>query len=96
MQVMKLHARGPFATAAAVLLLLLSSHAVFQTSTYAQAENGRDSEVNIDPKALARELRADICASNATQIRDFYREIIKKENRTVTYPPEQSRLFNTY
>ena len=69
------------------MLLLLSCHAILQTVTGAQ-ENG---EENIDPKALSRELRAEICASNATQIQDFYIEIIEEEDRNVTYPPEQPR-----
>ena len=75
------------------MLLLLSCHTIFQTVTCAQ-ENGRDSEENIDPKALSRELRAEICASNATQIQDFYIEIIEEEGRNVTYPSEQTRKLN--
>ena len=81
-------AYGPFATLAAATLLLLCTHAIFQTVTCAQ-ENGR--EENIDPKELARELRAEICASNVTQVGEFYREIIEEGNSNVTYP-DQSKL----
>ena len=103
---MELHAHGLCAqtVAAAWIILLLSCHIIFPTVTYAQAENGKDSEENIDPQALARELRAEICAANATQIQEFYREIIGEEDRDIIHPnAEQSKLrqkpwllFNAY
>ena len=92
---MKLHAHGPPASVTAAALVLLSCHAILQTVTYAQIESdGRDSEENIDPEALARELRAEICASNSTQVENFYRKIIEGEARNVTYPPEHSKQLS--
>lgn len=88
---MKLHAHGLSSTVAAAILLLL---AIVQTAIYAQEENGKDSEENIDPRALARVLRAEICASNTTQIQDFYIEIIEEEARNVTYPSKQSKQLS--
>ena len=89
---MKLHAHGPSSTVAAAILLLL---AIIQTAVYAQEENSKDSEEDIvDPRALARVLRAEICASNTTQIRDFYVEIIEEEARNVTYPSKQSKQLS--
>ena len=89
---MKLHAHGPSSTVAAAIILLL---AIIQTAIYAQEENSKDSEENIvDPRALSRMLRAEICASNTTQIRDFYIEIIEEEARNVTYPPKQSKQLS--
>ena len=88
---MELHAHGLFATVRAVaIVLMLSCHATFPTVTYAQ-----DSEEKIDPQALARELRADICAANSTQIQEFYREIIEEEDRNIIHPnADQSKLRN--
>ena len=92
---MKLHAHGLPASVTAAALVLLSCHAILQTVAYAQIESdGRDSEENIDPEALARELRAEICASNSTQVENFYRKIIEGEARNVTYPPEHSKQLS--
>ncbi len=89
---MKLHVHGPSATAVAAVILLVL--ATLQTTLHALEEDGKDMEENIDPRALARELRAEICASNTTQIRDFYIKIIEEEGRNVTYPSKQSKLNN--
>lgn len=85
---MGLIAHGPLATLAPVVISILSYTVVFQTVTYAQNDG---SPKNIDPKVLARDLRAEICDLNYTQTRDFYRQIIREENTNITYP-DQSRF----
>ena len=47
---------------------------------------------SIDPSHLARELRAEICATNSTQIKEFYKEMREKEGRNISFP-DPSKLI---
>ena len=42
--------------------------------------------VEIDPFGLARQLRADICTANASQVQEFYKRVRDEENRGRQFP----------
>lgn len=83
--------RDPFSLTAAVILIL-SLICVPLPTTCASGDGVNGDEV--DPVELARILRAEICAKNASQIQEFYRKIRNEENRTVSFPDPSMRWFD--
>ena len=48
----------------------------------------------VDPYELARQLRADICSANASQVQEFYKRVRGEENRDRQFPPYPSKLVH--
>ena len=70
-------------------LLLLSLCIVFlqlHTAEVARGEAAGEEEDNINPFELARQLRAEICAINKSQIKEFYKTQRDEENRDMQFP----------
>ena len=65
-----------------VCLLLLNCIAFLQL----EVRGAAGEEENIDPIVLARQLRAEICAINKSQIQEFYKAQRDEENRDRQYP----------
>ena len=77
-------------TAATILILDL-----FSVPPLTTCAGGAGEGDEIDPAELARELRAEICAKNASQIQEFYRKIRNEENRTTSFPDPSMRFDHT-
>lgn len=78
--------RVPFSlTSAAILILDLFSVPPLTTCAGGAGDGVTEGD-EIDPAELARELRAEICAKNASQIQEFYKKIRNEENRTISFP----------
>ena len=77
-------------TAAAILhhciLVLVLCCVHLQTTCAAHSPETLGASEDVDASELARKLRAEICAANASQIQEFYREKREEENRNLSYP----------
>ncbi len=70
-----------------VCLFLLSCTAFLQLKAGLASEAGeeKDSE-NINPVELAKQLRAEICAMNKSQVEEFYKAQRDEDNRDRQFP----------
>ena len=69
-----------------VCLLLLSCIAFLQLEAEVARGAAGEEEESINPFELARQLRAEICAINESQIQEFYKAQRDKENRDRQFP----------
>ena len=62
----------------------------------ARGEAAGEEEENINPFELARQLRAEICVINESQIEEFYKAQRDKENRDRQFPETSRPLLYSH